>query len=140
MVLTYHPVTGVPPDILHDFFEGVIPVELCLHLKELIRKGLITFDGLNSHIKLFPYKFSDKVNKPQQITKASVGKGRISGNGHENWTLLCLLPFLIGSSIPVHEPSWEILMDLEEIVTVSTTVSEEMLCYLESKITDHHLS
>lgn len=40
----FHPVTGFPPDILHDFFEGVIPVELCLCLKEFIRKGFITFD------------------------------------------------------------------------------------------------
>ncbi|KAG9277980.1 hypothetical protein AMEX_G5760 [Astyanax mexicanus] len=135
----FHAVTGFPPDILHDLFEGVIPVELCLCLKELIRKGFITFDGLNSRIKLFPYKFSDKVSKPQQITKASFGLGRISGNGHENWTLLRLIPLMIGSTIPEQEPSWEILMDLKEIVeiAVSTTLSEEILCYLESKISDH---
>lgn len=135
----FHPITGFPPDILHDFFEGVIPVELCLCLKELIRKGFITFDGLNSRIKHFPYTYSDKVNKPQQITKASFGNGRISGNGHENWTFLRLLPLMIGSSIPEQEPSWEILMDLKEIVeiVVSTTLSEEILCYLQSKIFDH---
>lgn len=135
----FHPVTGFPPDILHDLFEGVIPVELCLCLKELIRKGFITFDGLNRRIKLFPYKYSDKVNKPQQIAKASFGKRRISGNGHENWALLRLLPLMIGSRIPEQEPSWEILMDLKEIVDiiVSTTLSEEILCYLESKISDH---
>lgn len=33
---SFHPVTGFPPDILHDFFEGVIPVELSLCLKDLI--------------------------------------------------------------------------------------------------------
>ena len=135
----FHPVTGFPPDILHDLFEGIVPVELCLCLKELIRKGFITFDGLNSRIKLFPYKFSDKVSKPKQITKASFATGRISGNGHENWTLLRLLPLMIGSSIPEQEPSWEILMDLKEIVeiAVSPTLSEEILCYLGSKISDH---
>lgn len=135
----FHPVTGFPPDILHDLFEGVIPVELCLCLKELIRKGFITFDGLNCRIKSFPYKFSDKVSKPQQITKASFRVERISGNGHENWTLLRLLPFMIGSSIPEQEPSWEILMDLKEIVeiAVSTSLSEEILCYFESKLSDH---
>ena len=132
----FHPVTGFPPDILHDFFEGVIPVELCLCLKELIRKGFLTFDGLNSRIRLFPYKFSDKVNKPQQITKASFGTGRLSGNGHESWALLRLLPLMIGHKIPEREPSWEILMDLKEKVeiVVSTTLSEEILRYLESKI------
>lgn len=135
----FHPVTGFPPDILHDFFEGVVPVELCLCLQDLIRKGFITFEGLNKRIKSFPYKFSDKLNKPQQITKASFGTGRVSGNGHENWTLLRLLPFIIGTRIPEHEPSWEVLMDLKELVeiVVSTTLSEEILSYLDTKILDH---
>ena len=29
----FHPITGFPPDILHDLFEGVVPVELALCLK-----------------------------------------------------------------------------------------------------------
>lgn len=33
---SFHPVTGFPPDILHDFFEGVMPVELALCLSDLI--------------------------------------------------------------------------------------------------------
>ena len=32
----FHPVTGFPPDVLHDLFEGVIPVELSWGLKKLI--------------------------------------------------------------------------------------------------------
>lgn len=76
----FHPVSGFPLDILHDFFEGVIPTELCLFPKDFVSKGFITSDGLNSHINQFLYKHSDKDNKPKQITKASVGKKRISGN------------------------------------------------------------
>lgn len=126
----FHPVTGFPPDILHNVFKVVIPVELCLCLKDLVRKGFITFDGLNSRIKLFPYKHSDKVNKPKQITKASFGKKRISGNGHENWTLLRLLPLLIRSSIPEKEPSWEILMDLKEIVEIVVLIYQRKYCVI----------
>lgn len=135
----FHPVTGFPPDILHDLFEGVVAVELSLCLKELIRKGFITFDGLNNRIKQFPYKFSDLVNKPQAITKTSLASGKVNGNGHENWALLRLLPLLIGNYIPEQEQSWEILMDLKEIVeiTVSTTLSEGTLCYLGNKLSDH---
>jgi hypothetical protein len=87
----FDPVTGFPPDILHDFFEGVITVELCLCLKELIRKRFLTFDGLNRRIKLFPYKFSDKVNKPQQITKASIGTRRISVDTKVGYFYICYL-------------------------------------------------
>lgn len=135
----FHPVTVFPPDILHDFFEGVIPVEICLCLKVLIAKRFITFNELNNRIKAFPYKYSDRINKPQKITKSSFARSSIGGNGHENWTLLRLLPLMIGSSIPEQEPSWEILMDLKEIVeiVVSNKFSEEILGYLECKISDH---
>lgn len=135
----FHPITGFPPDILHDLFEGIIPVELSLCLKELISKRVITFDELNNRIKSFPYKHSDRVNKPQKIPKTSFAKGTIGGNGHENWALLRLLPLIIGSSVPEQEPSWVILMDLKEIaeIIVSTQFSEETLCYLDSKISDH---
>lgn len=125
---------------MHDLFEGVIPVELSLCLKNLISKGFITFDALNDCIKSLPYKYSDKVNKPQKIPKATIEKGTLGGNGHENWTLLCLLPFIIGCKIPEQEPAWEILMDLKEIVdiqvVVSDRLSEEALCYLSCKL-DH---
>lgn len=46
---------------------------------------------------------------------------------------------MIGDIIPVNDPSWEILMDLKEIVgiVVSDKVTEEALCYLACKLSDH---
>lgn len=79
----FHPITGFPADVLHDFFEGIIPVELSLCLKDLISKGFISLDELNICIKSFPYKYADRVNKPQKIPKSSFAKGTIGGNGHE---------------------------------------------------------
>ncbi|KAI7813834.1 hypothetical protein IRJ41_002408 [Triplophysa rosa] len=135
----FHPITGFPADVLHDFFEGIVPLELSLCLKDLISKRFISFEEINSRIKSFPYKNADCVNKPQKIPKSSFAKGTIGGNGHENWTLLRLLPLMIGSSIPENDPAWEILMDLKDIVelVVSTKFSDETLCYLESKIAEH---
>ncbi|KAL0149438.1 hypothetical protein M9458_055226, partial [Cirrhinus mrigala] len=112
----FHPITGFPADVLHDFFEGIVPLELSLCLKDLISKGFISLEELNSRIKSFPYKYADRVNKPQKIPKSSFAKGTIGGNGHENWTLLRLLPLMFGSSIPENDPAWEILMDLKDIV------------------------
>lgn len=61
--LTYfHPITGFPPDLLHDIFEGIVPVEMSLCLKELIRKEFISFDDVNISIMSFPYRHYDKVN------------------------------------------------------------------------------
>lgn len=57
-------------------------------------------------------------NKPHKISKTNFGKGSVGGNGHENWTLLHLLPFTVGFKIREHEPAWEISMDLKEIVEI----------------------
>lgn len=102
----FHPVTGFPPDILHYLFEGVIPIELALCLQDLISKGFFTLDRLNHSIRSFPYKYSDKFNKPKIIPKAAFSKRSIGGNGHENWALWRLLPLMIGDIVPVNEPSW----------------------------------
>lgn len=135
----FHPVTGFPPDLLHDLFEGIVPFELSICLKDLISKHYFTLDTLNRQISLFPYKDSDRVNKPQKISKSSFLKVTIGGNGHENWTLLRLLPLMIGSLVPENDPSWEILMDLKEIVelVVSSTLSDATLSFLQSKLNDH---
>lgn len=135
----FHPITGFPPDVLHDFFEGIVPFELSICLKDLMSKRYLSLDILNSRINNFPYKDSDRVNRPQKISKSSFSKATIGGNGHENWALLRLLPLMIGHLVPENEASWEILMDLKEIVelVVSADLSDASLSFLERKIADH---
>ena len=49
-----------------------------------------------------------------------------------------MLPFLIGPKIPEHEPAWQVLLDLKEIVElVVAPVHNESIAYLECKISDH---
>lgn len=57
-------------EVLNPFVKGTIffVCELRLCLNDLVRKGFITFDGLNSCMKQFPYKHSDKVNNPMTIS------------------------------------------------------------------------
>ncbi len=63
----FHPITGFPPDIVHDLFEGVVPVDLAHSLKGLIAKKYFTLEELNRAIQSFPYQHSDKVDHPHQI-------------------------------------------------------------------------
>ncbi|XP_062250776.1 uncharacterized protein LOC133960292 [Platichthys flesus] len=53
----------------------LVPFELSICLKELISRSYFSPDILNSRISHFPYKHSDKVNRPQRISKASFSKG-----------------------------------------------------------------
>lgn len=135
----FHPITGFPPDILHDLFEGIVPVELALCIGEMIRRKYFTLEYLNTKIQTFPYQHSDRVDKPQLIPKNFASKQSIGGNGHENSTLLRLLPLMLGSKVPEGDDVWNILMDLKEIVqhVLSPGFTEESIQYMQTKICDH---
>lgn len=69
-------------------------------------KRYFTIDELNSNIESFPYKLTDKTNRPHPISKFFASKNSIGGNCHENWTLLRLLPLMIGHIIPEDDKTW----------------------------------
>ena len=137
----FHVVSGYPPDLLHDLFEGIVPRELALCLTVLISKKYCDLNTLNERIKSFPFKYNDKVNSSQSLPKTFSSTRSIGGNAHENWHLLRFLPFIIGPKIPHDEPAWQILMILKDIVelAVSPTHSEESIGYLDCKISEHRL-
>ena len=135
----FHTTTGFPPDVLHDLFEGIVPVELALCIEQMIHLKYFTLEYLNRKIVSFPYQHTDKVDKPKPISKNFAGKRTIGGNGHENSTLLRLLPLMIGNTVPEGDGAWTVLMDLKEIVelVLSPTFDDESIQYLQTKIQDH---
>lgn len=70
----FHTIQGFPPDFMHDLFEGIVPWELSLCIKSLISKQYFTIDELNSIIESFPFKFTDKTNRPHPISKSFASK------------------------------------------------------------------
>lgn len=65
------------------------------------------------------------------MPQSSFLRGTTYGYVHENWSLLSLLPLMIGDSEPEHEPAWEILMDLKDITeTVVSTKFSERSCHV----------
>lgn len=71
----FHPITGFPPDLLHDLFEGIVPVELALCIKELMREKYFTIEYFNQRIASFPYQHTDKINKPHPVPQDFHGPG-----------------------------------------------------------------
>lgn len=119
--------------------EGIVPAELSLCLKDLINKKYISLESLNRAIRQFPYTFSNKTDKPQIIPKTSFSRGTTGGNGHKNWSLLRLLPLMIGYNIPEGDQSWEILMLLKDTIelVMSAHFTKELIHFLVSKISEH---
>ena len=73
----FHPITGFPPDILHDLLEGIVPVELALCLQEMIHLRYFTLGFLKTKILTFLCKGTDKSDKPEPIPKTFVAKKTI---------------------------------------------------------------
>lgn len=135
----FHVLSGYPPDVLHDLFEGVVPLEIALCLRLFIHNKYFTLEELNKCIKEFPYKWSDKTNAPQLVPVNFAQRKSVGGNAHENWALLRLLPLMVGSKIPEADPAWELLLVLRDIVelVVNQVHTEETICFLDSKISEH---
>ena len=135
----FHVTSGYPPDVLHDLLEGIVPVELALASDNLIKKKYFSLIELNEAICHFPFKWSDKTNRPNLIPANISTRKSVGGNAHENWCLLRLLPLIIGLKVPEQEPVWQMLMTLKDIVdfVMSPVHTEESICYLDSIISDH---
>lgn len=103
----------------------------CAYIQDL--KKYIFFETLNQAIKEFPYSFSDR---PQPIPKTFSSKKTIGGNGHENWSLIILLPLMIGHHVSEGDETWAVLTVMLELV-VSLRFTDESLFYLESKVSEH---
>lgn len=135
----FHVTQGLPPDIAHDLLEGIVPHELALCLNGLIHKKCFSLEFLNSRIRAFPYLHSDRVNQPQIISNTFGKNETVGGNVAENWTLLRMLPFLIGDKVDESELLWLVLMELKDIVEIvfAPILTEELIANLDSKIGYH---
>lgn len=134
------------PDVVHDLFEGIVPVELAQCFGVLISKKLFKLEDLlfkledlNKTIKNFENKWSDKKAWPHLVPHIFARRKTIGGNAHENWCLLRLLPLMIGQLIPEGEPAWKVILILKDIVelVVAPVHSDKSVAYLEFKISEH---
>lgn len=124
-----------PPDISHDLFEGVGPLTISLALTVIcVQKKAVSLETINRIIKSFEYSRLDKTNKPRIL---SIKNSRIvvRQSMSECWTLLRLLPLMIGHLVP-NCSEWSLLILFVRIVEVivSPSVNEAELVLLQSHI------
>ena len=133
--------SGFPPDIVHDLFEGIVPVEISLCLNVFISKKYFTLAAFNKAIQDFPFKWTDKTNRPHSVPLTYASRKTIGGNAHENWSLIRFFPLLVGHKVPIDEPAWKLLADLKDIVevVVSPVQTQESIAYLNFKISEHRI-
>lgn len=84
-----------------------------------VRKKWFTYKLLNTRIKQFKCKGIDQPNKPAFVKWQGKGKKEskvLGGHAVQNWSLLRLLPFLIGDKIKdFNDPAWKLYLQLKEL-------------------------
>jgi len=130
-------IDGLPPDIMHDLLEGVVPFEMSLILKYCISKGYFTLEELNSILASWKYGPLDKENKPVPISPTFVDA--IKQNAGRMWCLLRLFPLMVAHKIPVGDKYWQFFLQLKDIVELvfAPRLAVGHILMLQTKVQDH---
>ncbi|XP_072016668.1 uncharacterized protein [Amphiura filiformis] len=123
----FHVTNGLAPDVGHDLFEGIVPEVLENAISHFVLEGYFTLEYLNKQIKEFPYDAVDKTNKPS-VMAATLNVFKVKQTALQAWCLLRLLPLMVGTKVPQHDPFWEVVLLLLDVVEIcaSPKVSPEL--------------
>jgi hypothetical protein len=137
---SYHVVDGLPPDIMHDLLEGVVPFEMALVLRNLIANDCFSLDQLNCIILKWNYGQLDKANKPVPLADPLCDS--IKQNAGRMWCLLRLLPLMVGPLVGTTSSCykfWCFFLELKAIVELvfAPQVAIGHVEHLNSMIQDH---
>lgn len=95
----FHCITGLPSDIAHDLFEGVVSYVLTNVIKSFVPDGFFSPEDLNKSILLFKFSEIDKSNRPSKAGQV-FSKLKISQSAAQMWCFIRFLPLLVGNTIP----------------------------------------
>ncbi|XP_047123578.1 uncharacterized protein LOC124806573 [Hydra vulgaris] len=131
----FHCVEQSAVDCMHDLLEGVVPLEICLVLRTLTEKKIISILDINNAINNFNYSLADKNSKPPEINLQNI---RIQAA--ESWCLIRNLPLMIGKYIPDEEPHWKLLILLLRCLDIifAPAITDGLITQLEFLIEEHH--
>ena len=130
---------SLPPDIMHDCLEGVVPSTLSVVSKNLYDKGKFTVDEFNAALQKIQIPTKDKPNKIcEPVFK---GKGKISGTASQKWELLNILPQIYKVVVfdVAGEPAWEVYLSLRECLSYifSPDVEKDALLTVKAAISKY---
>ena len=117
-------VTSMPHDIMHDLFEGIVPLELKLLLSHCITCKYFTLQELN--VRILAFDFPE--NMPTSISDIS----HIRQSASQMMTLTRFLPLIIGDKIPLEDDHWVSFLLLLKIcgLSLSPSFTPDNVAYL----------
>ena len=160
----FHVTSGLPPDLMHDIFEGVAVIEIKCMLSVFVQvKNYFSLTTVNNRIQSFPYGYPDSTNKPLPLplkifsnTTEALKQSCMyinlssspcmftvffSATASQTWCLIRLLPLIIGDLIPIDsDPYWKNYLLLVSIVDYVCAPESTLgiAGHLRSMIAEHH--
>ena len=131
----YHVATGLPSDLAHDLFEGIVP-EICeTMLRQFVADGHFTFGRLSDIIRQFVYSEVDRDNVVPVLglTEATF---RIKFTQAQTFCFAKLLPIMIGTHVPHDSRHWDLFLELIEIIEhlFSPSFTQEDIMFIRGLI------
>ncbi|XP_064461573.1 uncharacterized protein LOC135371450 [Ornithodoros turicata] len=133
----FEPTEHLPPDVMHDVHEGVIPFLLKHVLTKLVSDRYFSLDTLNDCIEKFPYDPCDRKNKPEIVHRAALTtKGTLKGSASQKFCLFRNVALYIGECIPSENSVWKLYLIFREIVDIimCRDLPSEYVPYLHRRI------
>ena len=137
----FHVVDGLPPDIMHDLFEsGVVTTLLERVVSHYITQGQFSLDYVLGRMNEFPYKGSDKTNKPDTSSCVTGSLFRLKLKATQVWCFLRLFPLLVGYGVDEGDETWEVVLALVDMVEIITgpVLSQATIAFMDEKIKHFH--
>ncbi|CAF5039830.1 unnamed protein product [Rotaria magnacalcarata] len=92
---SFHPITSLPPDIMHDILEGIMPKLTSCLLHTIVSTRLCSAVQICQRINTFAYGANDKRNRPPVFKEKDIFDKRIPGKAMEKYCLFINLPFIL---------------------------------------------
>ncbi len=109
--------TALPPDIMHDLLEGVIPLVMKLVIGKAHTEKHITIREINEELQKLCIGQNDKANKPVQLSERLQHVG-FTGSASQKWCLFRLLPFVMARRVPPDCKYWHVFLLCREITEI----------------------
>lgn len=123
-------IAGLPHDVMHDLFEGVVNYELKLFLPHCVSKGYFTIKDLNSRIEGYDFGREDK---PSVIKVDDHNQIQLRQSAAQMISLVRNLPTIVADKIPSDDHNWHSLLLLIKIcqIALSPVVTPDTVPYLQ---------
>ena len=136
----FHTTEAFPPDVMHDFLEGVVPALLKQLLKVFHKERLVSIQTFNKELKKFHFGLNDNSSRPveQKETILRDAPCTITGSASQKLCLFLKLPLIIGPYIPNDNKYWKLYLSCREIcdVILAPRIDRKWIHGLEGNITD----